>query len=120
MINHEFQQRYEKDSKEEIYSKVVRAGKRTYFFDVKETMNKDPYIVITESKRKTDNSGKIQFDKHKIYLYKEDLVTFTQGLSDIIDYIRSSKPELFNEDGTAIDAYLQSSSSSIDAEFDSL
>lgn len=57
---------------EEIYSKVVRAGRRTYFFDVKATRNDDYYITVTESRKKTEKDGRFSFEKHKIHLYKED------------------------------------------------
>lgn len=60
----------------EIYSNAVRAGKRTYFFDVRETRGNDHYITITESKKKFDESGNMRYEKHKIFLYKEDFEKF--------------------------------------------
>lgn len=78
--------------KQEIHSKVVRAGKRTYFFDVKSTRNDEYYLTITESKKKFDNDGKYHFEKHKIFLYKEDFDKFADSLQDIIDYIRDKQP----------------------------
>ena len=72
---------------EEIYTKVVRAGKRTYFFDVKATRKDDYYLTITESKKRVGKEGKIFYEKHKIFLYKEDFDKFTEGLKDAIDYI---------------------------------
>ncbi|MFZ2338809.1 MAG: DUF3276 family protein [Bacteroidales bacterium] len=72
---------------EEIYTKVVRAGKRTYFFDVKATRKEDYYLTITESKKRLGKEGKIFYEKHKIFLYKEDFEKFTNGLKDTIDYI---------------------------------
>ncbi len=72
---------------EEIYTKVVRAGKRTYFFDVKATRKDDYYLTITESKKRLGKEGKIFYEKHKIFLYKEDFDKFTEGLKDTVDYI---------------------------------
>ncbi len=78
-------------SGDEIYSKPVRAGKRTYFFDVKATKgNNDYYLTITESKRKTDRDGRFSYDKHKIFLYKEDFEKFAEGLEDAVNYIRQN------------------------------
>ena len=74
---------------EDIYSKPVRAGKRTYFFDVKATKGNDYYLTITESKRKVDNNGHFAYDKHKIFLYKEDFEKFTEGLEEVIKYIKT-------------------------------
>lgn len=77
------------NDREEIYSKAVRAGKRTYFFDVKATRNNDYYLTITESKKKFDNDGNQNFEKHKIFLYKEDFEKFSEGLDEIITYIQA-------------------------------
>ena len=74
---------------EDIYSKPVRAGKRTYFFDVKATKGNDYYLTITESKRKVDNNGHFAYDKHKIFLYKEDFEKFAEGLEEVIKYIKT-------------------------------
>ncbi|MFA6591959.1 MAG: DUF3276 family protein [Bacteroidales bacterium] len=75
---------------EDVYSKPVRAGKRTYFFDVKSTRgNDDYYITITESKRRQEKDGTFTYDKHKIFLYKEDFDKFGDGLTDVISYIRT-------------------------------
>lgn len=73
--------------KEEVFTKVVRAGKRTYFFDVKATRKEDYYLTITESKKHLGKEGKVYYEKHKIFLYKEDFNKFTEGLKDAIDYI---------------------------------
>ena len=76
---------------DEVYSKPVRAGKRTYFFDVKTTRgNKDYYLTITESKRRNNPDGSFTYDKHKIFLYKEDFEKFSEGLAEIIEYIKSN------------------------------
>ena len=75
---------------EDVYSKPVRAGKRTYFFDVKATKgNNDFYLTITESKRRTEQDGSFTYDKHKIFLYKEDFEKFSEGLEDAIAFIRA-------------------------------
>lgn len=76
--------------KNEVFSKVVRAGKRTYFFDVKSTRSNDLYITLTESK-KTGPEGQEQYEKHKIFLYKEDFDKFQEGLSEAIEKIKEIK-----------------------------
>jgi hypothetical protein len=78
--------------REEVFSKVVRAGKRTYFFDVKSTRSNEYYLTITESKKKNDASGNQVFEKHKIFLYKEDFDKFIEGLAEIIEYIKEKQP----------------------------
>ena len=75
---------------EDVYSKPVRAGKRTYFFDVKATKGNDYYLTITESKRKVDNNGHFAYDKHNIFLYKEDFEKFAEGLEEVIRYIKTN------------------------------
>jgi len=83
------------DSKrrEDIFSKPVRAGKRTYFFDVKSTRGGDYYLTITESKRRIDDSGKFHYDKHKLFLYKEDFQKFAEGFEEALDFIKAEKGE---------------------------
>ncbi len=76
--------------RDEIFSKAVRAGKRTYFFDVKSTRKNDFYLTITERKRRYEQDGSFQVEKHKIFLYKEDFVKFTEGLSEVIEFIRAN------------------------------
>ena len=76
---------------DDVFSKPVRAGKRTYFFDVKSTKgNKDFYLTITESKRRTGQDGTFTYDKHKIFLYKEDFEKFREGLDEVIEYIKNN------------------------------
>lgn len=75
---------------EDIFSKPVRAGKRTYFFDVKATKGNDYYLTITESKRRVDNNGNFVYDKHKIFLYKEDFEKFADGLEEVVNYIKKN------------------------------
>lgn len=84
----------EKTEREEIYSKAVRAGKRTYFFDVKATRRNDFYLTITESKKRFNRDGRYYFEKHKIFLYKEDFEKFADGLTEIVDYIRQHQGEI--------------------------
>jgi hypothetical protein len=79
----------EQGVKEEVYTKVVRAGKRTYFFDVKTTRKDDYYLTITESKKRLGKDGKPFFEKHKIFLYKEDFEKFITGLADAVSFIGS-------------------------------
>ena len=77
---------------DDVFSKPVRAGKRTYFFDVKATKGNDYYLTITESKRKIERDGRFSYDKHKIFLYKEDFVKFTEGLEEVIKYVKDKCP----------------------------
>lgn len=79
--------------KEEIFSKVLRAGRRTYFFDVRATKADDYYITITESKKFTEEDGSFHFKKHKIYLYKEDFAAFRSILDEMTEYVLDSKGE---------------------------
>jgi hypothetical protein len=69
---------------DEVFSKRVKAGKRTYFFDVKTTKGKDLYLTITESKRTGDFDGRPEYEKHKIFLYKEDFEKFNEGFSEAL------------------------------------
>jgi hypothetical protein len=87
----------EKNLKEEIYTKVVRAGKRTYFFDVKATRKDDYYLTITESKKRLGKEGKIFYEKHKIFLYKEDFEKFADGLDDAVTFIGNGINEVKTE-----------------------
>lgn len=79
--------------KEEIFSKVLRAGRRTYFFDVRATKADDYYLTITESKKFTNEDGSFHYKKHKIYLYKEDFIGFNEILQEMTDYILNEKGE---------------------------
>ena len=79
-------------SGDDIYSRPVRAGKRTYFFDVKATKNNDYYLTITESKRKVEKDGRFSYDKHKIFLYKEDFEKFAAGLQEVVEFIKEKCP----------------------------
>ena len=77
--------------KEEIFSKVLRAGRRTYFFDVRATKAEDYYLTITESKKFTNDDGSFHYKKHKIYIYKEDFSEFKEILAEMTDYIINEK-----------------------------
>lgn len=76
---------------EEIFSKVLRAGRRTYFFDVRSTKAGDYYLTITESKKFTNDDGSFHYKKHKIYLYKEDFQAFRDNMEEMMDYIIGEK-----------------------------
>ena len=76
----------------DIFAKRVRAGKRTYFFDVRETRKGEYYLTITESKRRFNaDNGKFFYEKHKVFVYKEDFEKFTEGLTEVIDYIKNNQ-----------------------------
>src|ERR1700743_3152944 len=79
---------FENREREEVFSKKVRAGKRTYFFDVKATRSNEYYIAVTESKKRLEDGV---FIKHKIFLYKEDFEKFSEGLRDTIEYIKDNQ-----------------------------
>lgn len=74
--------------REEIFSKKVKAGKRTYFFDIKSTKANDYYLTITESKRKV-NGDNFTYEKHKIFLYKEDFLKFVDALNESVEHVRT-------------------------------
>lgn len=84
--------------KEEIFSKVLRAGRRTYFFDVRATKAEDYYLTITESKKFTNDDGSFHYKKHKIYIYKEDFSEFKDILAEMTDFIiREKGDEVISE-----------------------
>jgi hypothetical protein len=87
--------------REEIFSKAVRAGKRTYFFDVKATRRNDYYLTITESKKRFNRDGRFYYEKHKIFLYKEDFDKFSDGLKEVIEYIKENRPEMLEKEEVA-------------------
>jgi hypothetical protein len=93
-----------------IHSKAVRAGKRTYFIDVKSTRDDDYFITITESRKRHDGDGASSFARQQLHLYKEDFDKFIDGLEEIVDFIKSRKPDYFE----------QAKRASIDEEFDKL
>jgi len=107
---------YQDRTAEDVYSKPVRAGKRTYFFDVKTTKGKnDFYLTITESKRRQNPDGSFNFDKHKIFLYKEDFEKFSEGLAEVIEYIKN---DCFN--GEIPERKFNESSDQRDVQFEDL
>lgn len=81
----------EKVDAEGVFSKVLRAGRRTYFFDVRETRAGDYYLTITESKKNTQDDGAVYYKKHKIYLYKEDFESFKEMLDETTDFVFAQK-----------------------------
>ena len=89
---------FDSQNKQEIFSKSVRAGKRTYFFDVKATRRNDYYLTITESKKRFGRDGKSFYEKHKIFLYKEDFDKFAEGLTEVVDYIKTANPQLIEDE----------------------
>jgi hypothetical protein len=84
----------EKNDRGDLFSKSVRAGKRTYFFDVKSTRGNDHYLTITESKKRFGTDGKFTYEKHKIFLYKEDFEKFIEGLNEAVTHIKENAPEV--------------------------
>ena len=90
---------FEDSEHREIFSKAVRAGKRTYFFDVKATKRNDYFLTITESKKRFQKDGRFFFEKHKIFLYKEDFEKFADGFTEVIDYIKTVKASDHQVDG---------------------
>lgn len=95
----------------EIFSKAVRAGKRTYFFDVKATIAEEQYLTITESKRRfNSDQGKFFYEKHKLFLYKEDFEKFVNGLNIAIDFIKTGKaPEPSEEEPQKLESVTEPS-----------
>lgn len=86
------------ERREDIFSRAVRAGKRTYFFDVKATRSDEYYLTITESKRRFNNDqGKFYYEKHKLFLYKEDFEKFSKGLKEVIEFIETGKVPIEEE-----------------------
>ena len=103
--NDELNEEVDSKFRQEIYSKAVRAGKRTYFFDVKSTRKDEYYLTITESKKRYEQDGKFHFEKHKIFLYKEDFEKFIDGINEVVDYIDERQPIDDQMNADADDAY---------------
>jgi hypothetical protein len=110
--------------KEEIFSRTVRAGKRTYFFDVKATIAEERYLTITESKRRFNNEqGKFFYEKHKLFLYREDFEKFVNGLNDAVEFIHTGKaPERTEPEPSEFHEHTESQDNSkhTDISFDDL
>lgn len=95
MVEESVKRKYVEDSdKEIIYSKAIKAGKRIYYLDVKRNLKDDLFIAVTESKKVlSKDSSQFSFEKHKIFLYKEDFGKFMDGMQEVIDYIKSAKQQ---------------------------
>jgi len=107
--------------RQEIFSEAVRAGKRTYFFDVKATRRNDYYLTITESKKRFGKDGNPYYEKHKVFLYKEDFEKFVDGLQSVIAYIKDNQPELLpREDEKPKEPQTEMANSFTDIEFEDL
>ncbi len=118
--------------REEIHSKVMRAGRRTYFFDVRATKAGDYYLTITESKKFTNDDGSFHYKKHKIYLYKEDFTEFKDSLDEMISFIIDEKGEEViserhqkdykkeEDDAVEVETEESSTSSFTDVDFDDI
>jgi hypothetical protein len=99
---------------QDVFSKSIRAGKRTYFFDVKSTRNDEYYLTITESKRRFEDDGNPVFEKHKIFLYREDFEKFMDSLKEIFDFIEMQQPASDeNEEKSQVSSF-------VDIEFEDL
>ncbi len=129
MDGYEKNEGIEKTEREEIFSKVVRAGKRTYFLDVKATRKNDYYLTITESKKRFNRDGSHFFEKHKIFLYKEDFDKFSEDFQEVITYIKNANKEneqhdnvesKLNEETTETVSAIKSETYTSDINFDDL
>jgi hypothetical protein len=104
--------RVENREQEIIFSKSIKAGKRIYYLDVKKNRKDDLFVAITESKKIIsgfDEDAQVSYEKHKIFLYKEDFDKFVDGLKDVIEFIRTEGPETAAEDATKPSEYPESS-----------
>ena len=105
--------------REEIFSKSVRAGRRTYFFDVRSTRAGDYYMTITESKKFSNEDGSAHYKKHKIYLYKEDFDEFASSVKEVSDFIFDKKGrEVISNQGNT-ESQEDATNSSLDSDDDS-
>lgn len=92
----EFVSRHEVEGHEDIISsKAVRAGKRTYFIDIKTTRGGEYYLTITESRKRLHDDGSESYSRSQIYLYKEDFNKVMNGLTEMLDFVKEQKPEYF-------------------------
>jgi len=106
------------EHREDAFSKAIRAGKRTYFFDVKHSKNNDYFLTITESKRIFESEGKFSYEKHKIFLYREDFQKFFDGFKETLEFINKHAPEEENKDEQQSNS--ESKDSFSDVDFDDL
>ncbi|MFR9651110.1 MAG: DUF3276 family protein [Rikenellaceae bacterium] len=88
----------EEDFGDPIETKAIKAGRRTYFIDARATRDDDYFLTVTESRKKTHADGSVSFDRHKIFLYKEDFQKFLEGLNEAIDFVKREKPEYFENE----------------------
>ncbi len=95
----------EKKDGGELYAKSVRAGKRTYFFDVKATRGNELYLTVTESKKRFSDDGKFTYEKHKIFLYREDFEKFMDALQESVNYVNENSPEREEREESPVEAY---------------
>lgn len=102
MLHHATSRRENEEYGEQILSKAVKAGRRTYFFDVRATRADDYFLTITESRKMTAADGSSLYDRHKIFLYKEDFSKFAEALTEVTDFIRRNKPEFFEQESDKI------------------
>jgi hypothetical protein len=93
---------------QDIHSKVIRAGRRTYFFDVKNTRNNEMYLVITESKKRIEDDGNSFYEKHKIFLYHEDIENFREAFDEVSAFISTHQPEIPQKRFTDPDEFIES------------
>lgn len=100
MLSQPTSRRESEESGDQILTKAVKAGRRTYFFDVRATRGDDYFLTITESRKMPNPDGSCTYDRHKIFLYKEDFAKFEDGLEQVLAFIRHSKPEFFERQQT--------------------
>lgn len=106
--------------RDNIFTSAVKAGKRTYYFDVKETKNGERYITLTERKRRYNDDGSFKVEKHKIFLYKEDFDKFADALDDVIEFVESGKLPEKNEEENVIDKVEEIKDEFTDVKFEDL
>lgn len=100
MLSQATPRRETEDYGDQILTKAVKAGRRTYFFDVRATRADDYFLTITESRKMTAADGSSTYDRHKIFLYKEDFFKFGEALEEVVEFIRRTKPEFFEQQAT--------------------
>ena len=107
--------------RDNVFTSIVKAGKRTYYFDVKATKGGEQYITLTERKRRYNEDGTYKVEKHKIFLYKEDFDKFADALDDVIEFIESGKlPEKKNEDTETVNEIEKIEEDFTDVKFEDL
>lgn len=105
--------------REDVFSKVIRAGKRTYFFDVKATKAGENFITITESKKRfSSDQGKFYFEKHKVFLYKEDFDKFEEGFNEVLEFVKNNQGVV--ETDNEVEVETEGKSLTVDVSFEDL